>query len=36
LGFKNQSVDQFVMTLGMSVTIEEGIREGLKKLSGQI
>lgn len=36
LGFKNQSVDQFVTTLGLTVTIEEGVREGLKKLSGQI
>ena len=36
LGFKNQNVDQFIATLGMSVTIEEGVREGLKKLSGQL
>jgi holliday junction DNA helicase RuvA len=35
LGFKNQNVDQFVSSLGMSVTIEEGVREGLRKLSGQ-
>lgn len=36
LGFKVQSVDQFIATLGMNVTIEEGVREGLKQLSGQI
>lgn len=36
LGFKTQNVDQFIATLGMTVTIEEGVREGLKKLSGQI
>ncbi len=36
LGFKNQSVDLFVTSLGLTVTIEEGVREGLKKLSGQI
>jgi Holliday junction DNA helicase RuvA len=36
LGFKNQTVDQFVTTLGMTVTIEEGVREGLKKLTGQL
>lgn len=36
LGFKMQNVDQFIATLGMSVTIEEGVREGLKKLSGQV
>ncbi|MBC7743338.1 MAG: Holliday junction branch migration protein RuvA [Bdellovibrionaceae bacterium] len=35
LGFKNQNVDQFVATLGMTVTIEEGVREGLKRLSNQ-
>lgn len=36
LGFKSQNVDQFVTTLPQTVTIEEGVREGLKKLSGQI
>lgn len=36
LGFKSQSVDQFVATLSQVVTIEEGVREGLKKLSGQV
>jgi Holliday junction DNA helicase RuvA len=36
LGFKNQTVDQFVATLPMTSTIEEGVREGLKRLSGQL
>ncbi len=36
LGFKNQNVDQFVSTLAATATIEEGVREGLKKLTGQI
>lgn len=36
LGFKNLNVDQFVATLAQTVTIEEGVREGLKKLSGQL
>lgn len=36
LGFKTQNVDQFIATLGMNVTIEEGVREGLKQLSGQV
>ena len=36
LGFKNQNVDQFVATLPMTSTIEEGVREGLKRLSGQL
>lgn len=36
LGFKSQNVDQFVTTLPQTVTIEEGVREGLKKLSGQM
>jgi Holliday junction DNA helicase RuvA len=36
LGFKSQNVDLFIATLGLSVTIEEGVREGLKKLSGQV
>ncbi len=36
LGFKSQNVDQFIATLGMNVTIEEGVREGLKQLSGQV
>lgn len=36
LGFKNQNVDQFIATLGATVTLEEGVREGLKRLSGQL
>lgn len=36
LGFKPQNVDQFIATLGMTVTIEEGVRQGLKQLSGQV
>ncbi len=36
LGFKNQNVEQFIATLGLEMSIEEGVREGLKKLSGQI
>lgn len=36
LGFKNQNVDQFVATLSKTITIEDGIREGLKKLTGQL
>ncbi len=36
LGFKNQNVDQFVSSLAISVTIEEGVREGLKQLSGNL
>ncbi len=36
LGFKNQTVDQFVATLAQTVSIEDGVREGLKKLTGQL
>lgn len=36
LGFKSQNVDQFVTTLGATVSIEEGVREGLKRLTGQL
>ncbi|MEQ1722400.1 MAG: Holliday junction branch migration protein RuvA [Pseudobdellovibrio sp.] len=36
LGFKNQNVDQFVGTLNQTITIEDGVREGLKKLTGQV
>ena len=35
LGFKTQQVDQFVTTLNANVTIEEGVREGLRRLTGQ-
>lgn len=36
LGFKNQNVDQFIGTLAQTITIEDGVREGLKKLTGQL
>ena len=36
LGFKNQNVDQFVSSLAQTITIEDGVREGLKILSGQL
>lgn len=36
LGFKSQNVDQFVTTLAATVSIEEGVREGLKRLTGQL
>ncbi len=36
LGFKNQNVEQFVTSLAMTVTLEEGVRQGLKKLTGQL
>jgi Holliday junction DNA helicase RuvA len=35
LGFKSQQVEQFVCTLNAAVTIEEGVREGLRRLTGQ-
>ncbi len=35
LGFKNQNVDQFVSSLAQTITIEDGVREGLKMLTGQ-
>lgn len=36
LGFKSQNVDQFVITLANTTTIEEGVREGLRRLTGQL
>lgn len=36
LGFKSQNVDQFVITLNSTTTIEEGVREGLRRLTGQL
>lgn len=36
LGFKNQNVDQFVASLAQTITLEDGVREGLRKLTGQI
>ena len=35
LGFKNQNVEQFVSTLTGQVTVEDGVRQGLQKPSGQ-
>lgn len=34
LGFKSQTVDQFVASLAPVTTLEEGVREGLKRLAG--
>lgn len=36
LGFKSQLVDQFIETMPKSATLEEGVRQGLQKLSGQL
>ena len=35
LGFKNQIVDQFISSLENSITLEDGVRQGLQKLTGQ-
>ncbi len=35
LGFKNQIVDQFIVSLQPLVTLEDGVRQGLQKLTGQ-
>ena len=35
LGFKNQNVDLFIMSLESTATLEEGVRLGLQKLTGQ-
>ncbi len=35
LGFKSQLVDQFIETISPTATLEEGVRQGLQKLSGQ-
>ncbi len=35
LGFKNQNVDQFIMSLESTTTLEDGVRQGLQKLTGQ-
>ena len=35
LGFKNQIVHQFISTLDSKITVEEGVRSGLQKLTGQ-
>ena len=34
LGFKSQTVEQFVVSLENSVTLEDGVRQGLQKLAG--
>lgn len=36
LGFKSQKVDEFIETLAGDVTLEDGVRKGLQKLSGQV
>lgn len=36
LGFKPQKVDEFIAGLDHKLTIEEGVRLGLQKLSGQL
>lgn len=35
LGFKNQNVDLFIASLGADITLEDGVRQGLQKLTGQ-
>lgn len=34
LGFKSQTVEQFVVSLENTVTLEDGVRQGLQKLAG--
>lgn len=34
LGFKNQTVEQFIVSLEHTVTLEDGVRQGLQKLAG--
>ncbi|WP_413575014.1 Holliday junction branch migration protein RuvA [Bdellovibrio sp. HCB290] len=36
LGYKSQMVDQFVSTLPVSITVEEGVRKGFQTLSGSL
>ncbi len=36
LGYKNQIVEEFVSGLEPQINLEEGIRQGLKRLSGQV
>jgi holliday junction DNA helicase RuvA len=36
LGFKTQLVDQFIETMSKTATLEDGVRQGLQKLSGQL
>ena len=34
LGFKNQTVEQFIVSLENTITLEDGVRQGLQKLAG--
>ncbi|WP_409479919.1 Holliday junction branch migration protein RuvA [Pseudobdellovibrio sp. HCB154] len=36
LGFKSNLVDQFIESVPPTATLEEGVRQGLQKLSGQL
>ena len=36
LGYKSQHVDQFVSTLPMDISLEDGVRKGLQTLSGSL
>lgn len=36
LGYKSQHVDQFVATLPMDITVEDGVRKGFQTLSGSL
>jgi Holliday junction DNA helicase RuvA len=36
LGYKSQLVDQFVSSLPMNITVEEGVRKGFQTLSGSL
>lgn len=36
LGFKSNLVDQFIESVPASATLEDGVRQGLQKLSGQL
>ncbi|UYL07604.1 Holliday junction branch migration protein RuvA [Bdellovibrio sp. SKB1291214] len=36
LGYKSQLVDQFVSTLPMTITVEEGVKKGFQTLSGNL
>jgi len=35
LGFKSQNVDQYIASLDPMITLEDGVRQGLQKLTGQ-
>lgn len=36
LGFKSNLVDQFIESVPLTATLEDGVRQGLQKLSGQL